>query len=152
MIFFPFFLLSTLLSMHEYEREREFLREYSAGYSLYCLPRTGATAACWALSERLADHSAACRALHAPSATHRPSPIAHRPSPIRTSARRRRRCKGRQRGPSGAAAGGAGGGGRGEPISAARRGGGRGEGRAAPAGEAEREGREREEATGSMLS
>ena len=67
--------------MHEYEREREFLREYSAGYSLYCLPRTGATAACWALSERLADHSAACRALHATSATHRPSPI--RPSPIR---------------------------------------------------------------------
>ena len=66
--------------MHEYEREREFLREYSAGYSLYCLPRTGATAACWALSERLADHSAACRALHAPSATHHPSPIAHRPS------------------------------------------------------------------------
>ena len=37
-------------------------------------------------------------------------------------------------------------------MSPARRGGGRGEGREAAAGDAEREGRESEEATGSMLS
>ena len=126
---------------------------YSAGYSL---PEVAA--ACCGFSSGLQTHLQTAPStvgkLHT-RAPRKASPgaptarlIAH--SPVAAPAA----AQGLQRGPSGVAAGGAGGAGRGEPRSAGRRGGGRGEGRTAAgvAGEAEREGREREEATGSMLS
>lgn len=131
--------------MHEDERERE-----SHACTLCRLLATGGHCSMlWAL-ERLADRAVDRRA-HSTRASRRASPPAR---PSHTHPSPPRRCKGLQRGPSGVAAGGAGGAGRGEPRSAGRRGGGRGEGRTAAgvAGEAEREGREREEATGSMLS
>ena len=137
-------------------------RVYSAGYSL-----PEAAAACRGLSKRLADPLAGRtvdrrKTAHARSRRASPgTPTAHLVShpPVAAAAA----APGLQRGPSGVAAGGAGGAARGEPrsaglppppSSAGRRGVGRGEGRTAAgvAGEAEREGRESEEATGSMLS
>ena len=72
--------------MHEYEREREFLREYSAGYSLYChrvpepLQHAGLSVSGL---QTTPPHVGHCTRLP-PRITHRPSPIAHphiRPPP-----------------------------------------------------------------------